>query len=82
MLLEEVERVFQHYDARLSLFLYLTFNIIERSFGFVNAFIEHSFYFLYDITLRVPNSVLVTIFLKELYVSIPLEFPLVSLKKL
>ena len=80
MLLEEVERVFQHYDARLS--LYLTFNIIERSFGFVNTFTEHSFYFLYDITLRVPNSALVTIFLKELYVNIPLAFPLVSLKKL
>lgn len=58
MLLEEVERVFQHYDARLS--LYLTFNIIERSFGFVNTFTEHSFYFLYDITLRVPNSALAT----------------------
>lgn len=58
--LEKVERVFQHINARLSLFLYLTFYIIERSFDFVNTFLEHSFCFLYNITLRVPNSALAT----------------------
>ena len=81
MLLEEVELVFQHVMLGF-LFLYLTFNILERSFGFVNTFTEHLFCFLYNITLRVPNSALATIFLKELYVNIPLVFLLGFLKKL
>ena len=55
--LGKVELVFQHVMLGF-LFLYLTFNIIEHSFVFVNTFIEHLFCFFFLMIRRPPRSTL------------------------